>query len=175
MSRPHRLDPRAYIGVRQYFLTICTHQRRRHFADADTVALVLEQFLHAAVSERFAVLVYCFMPDHVHAIVEAQSDGADLKHFVRFAKQHSGFAFSRVAGRRLWQEGYFDHVVRSDESLPGVIRYIIDNPVRAVLVTTPSEYPHWGSQVYSRDEILELVARERGALTSLVWSSKLPV
>jgi REP element-mobilizing transposase RayT len=160
MSRPHRLDPSEYAGIRQYFLTICTNQRGRHFADVDTLALVREQFLRVAVAERFAVLAYCFMPDHLHAVVAAQVESADLHRFVRLAKQHSGFVFSRVSSRRLWQESYFERVVRSDGSLAELIRYMIENPVRAGLVETPSEYPHWGSQICSREEILELVSRE---------------
>ena len=158
MSRPHRLDPSEYVGFRQYFLTICTHERGRHFANADAVALVLEQFLRVAVAERFAVLAYCFMPDHVHTLVEAQFETADLQRFVRLAKQQSGFVFLQVARRRLWQESYVERVVRSDESLPGLINYIIANPVRAGLVEAPFDYPHWGSQVYSREEILEFAA-----------------
>ena len=161
MSRPRRLDPADYVGLRQYFLTICTHQRGRHFTDTATVALVLAQFLRVAVDEQFEVLAYCFMPDHLHAIVTALSEAADFQRFVRLAKQRSGFLFVQAAGRRLWQESYFDREVRSNESLPGLIEYMLGNPVRAGLVTAPAEHPHWGSQVYSREEILEFVGAAR--------------
>ena len=100
------------------------------------------------------------MPDHLHALVTAVSDIADLPRFVRLAKQHSGFAFARATGRRLWQDSYFDRTLREDESPAATIRYLINNPVRAGLVETPAAYPHWGSQVYSREEILEFVGIE---------------
>ncbi|MCX6539117.1 MAG: transposase [Acidobacteria bacterium] len=160
MSRPHRLDPSEYVGIRQYFLTICTHQRNCEFGDADTIALVWAQFLRVSVAAQFAILAYCFMPDHLHAIVTGQSENADFRGFVRRAKQRSGFAFAQVAGRRLWQESYFERLVRSDERVAELIKYIIENPVRAGLVERLTEYPHWGSQIYSREELLEFVARE---------------
>jgi len=158
MSRPRRLDAIEYVGLRQYYLTICTYQRRRHFSDAGTIAMVCTQFLRVAIDEQFEVLAYCFMPDHLHAVVTARSEAADFQRFVRLAKQRSGFLFVQATGRRLWQESYFDRTVRSDESLPSLIKYIVENPVRAGLVETPAEHPHWGSQAHSREEILEFVA-----------------
>ena len=158
VSRPRRLDAIEYVGLRQYYLTICTYQRGRNFIDPDTIALVRTQFLRVAIDEQFEILVYCFMPDHLHAVVTARSEAADVQRFVRLAKQRSGFRFVQVAGRRLWQESYFDRAVRSDESLPDIVKYIVENPVRARLVAAPAEYPHWGSQIYSREEILEFIA-----------------
>jgi hypothetical protein len=40
-----------------------------------------------------------------------------------------------------------------------IARYIVENPVRARLVTDPLDYPHWGSSMCSREELLEYVMR----------------
>jgi len=103
VSRPRRLDAIEYVGLRHYYLTICTYQRGRNFIDPDTIALVRTQFLRVAIDEQFEILVYCFMPDHLHAVVTARSAAADFQRFVRLAKQRSGFRFVQGAGRRLWQ------------------------------------------------------------------------
>jgi putative transposase len=161
MSRPCRLDSPDYVGLRQYFLTICARQRGRFFTDPATVALVLAHFLRVATDESFEVLAYCFMPDHLHLIVVARSEAADLQRFVRLAKQRSGFSFVHRAGRRLWQESYYERVIRSEASLPGIVEYVLGNPVRAGLATSPAEYPHWGSQSYSREDLLEFVGSVR--------------
>jgi hypothetical protein len=42
----------------------------------------------------------------------------------------------------LWQKSYYDHVVRDDEALSAVVRYIIENPARARLVESPEDYPY---------------------------------
>ena len=72
---------------------------------------------------------------------------------VRLAKQLSGHEYRRVTGGRLWQESYFDRTLRSDESLPDSIAYVIANPVRAGLAVKPEDYPHWGSGMWSREEL----------------------
>ena len=41
-----------------------------------------------------------------------------------------------------WQEGFFDHRIRSNESAEEKRRYILMNPVRAGLVTKPEDWPY---------------------------------
>ena len=62
-----------------------------------------------------------------------------------------------MAKRPLWQEGYYDRVLRPEESEAMVARYIIENPVRAGLVTRPSDYPFVGSDEWSLEEISSAV------------------
>ena len=54
-----------------------------------------------------------------------------------------------------WQEGSHEHVLRGDEDARHVARYIIENPVRAGLVTTPFQYPYLGSDVWTLGELIE--------------------
>ena len=61
----------------------------------------------------------------------------------------------------LWQRGYFEHVLRDDEDTIGVARYIIENPVRAGLVTNPLDYPYLGSFTTTARELLYSVQIER--------------
>jgi REP element-mobilizing transposase RayT len=100
------------------------------------------------------------MPDHMHALITSRSEAADFHRFVRLAKQRSGFAHKRSTGRRLWQDSFFDRSLREDESIIRLVCYIVANPVRAGLVSAASEYPHWGSEVYSREEILDFLTIE---------------
>ena len=158
MGTPKRLAAAGYVGPAQYFLTICTYQRENGFPCADTVELASSQLLRVAEREAFALLAYCFMPDHVHVLAEARSSVADLRRFVWSAKQRSGFLYRQRAGRRLWQNSYFDRTLRENQSPVDVIRYIVDNPLRRGLVLSAVEYPFWGSQVYSREQILEYIA-----------------
>jgi REP element-mobilizing transposase RayT len=119
------------------------------------------QILRVAADQHVEVLAYCFMPDHVHAIVVAHAETSNLERFVRIAKQRSGYAFRQVTGRRLWQESYFDRTVRNVQELPSLVEYMIRNPVRAGLVGDPADYAYWGSERYSREELLEFVMSGR--------------
>jgi putative transposase len=40
----------------------------------------------------------------------------------------------------VWQDEFFDRVLRSNESLVGKVDYICENPVRAGLVKSESDY-----------------------------------
>jgi REP element-mobilizing transposase RayT len=94
------------------------------------------------------------MPDHGHWLVEGTAPDSDFKQFVKMAKQRSGIAFARRHQSPLWQEGYYERVLRADQYSHHVARYILENPVRAGLVCHPREYPHLGSDVWTLDELL---------------------
>jgi len=73
--------------------------------------------LRAAQSYNIAVGRYVIMPDHVHLFV-----CGDL-HFhlgkrIKALKQALGKRISSgIRHDRIWQEGFFDHILRSDESM----------------------------------------------------------
>jgi putative transposase len=155
MSRPPRIRGFDYLGFYRYFLTICTLDRVEAFRDASVVASTMLQFRRTAACEKFELLAYCLMPDHVHFLVGGLSEASEFKTFAKMAKQRSGSAYKRVKGRHLWQEGYYDRVLRADENLTKVARYITENPVRAGLVASPRDYPFLGSDVWTLDELLD--------------------
>jgi putative transposase len=122
------------------------------------VGAVLGHFRNAHPVARFAFLAYCFMPDHVHLLLEGTQPDADLIPFVKDAKQRSGHWYSATKGGRLWQQGYFEHVLREDEDSLRVVRYILANPVRARLVGSMEDYPFAGSDVFTMEQIGEAIA-----------------
>ena len=133
-----------YTGPHRYSLTVCTHARAVVFTDHAIVDPILLQIREAAAAFAFVILAYCFMPDHVHVVVEGKTDEADLKRFVKAWKQKTGFEFAKRSRHRLWQVGFFDHVLRSDESTERQVKYVLGNPVRAGLARTIGEYPFAG-------------------------------
>jgi REP element-mobilizing transposase RayT len=140
-----------------YFLTICACRARKVFAEDSTASETCEQFLRHSHAQRFAVLAYCLMPDHFHALVEAERDDCDFVRLVDRFKQQTGFAYKRRTGSPLWQSRYFDRVLRDDDAPIAVARYIICNPLRAGLCDRPEEYRYVGSSRYSLDEIIASV------------------
>ena len=153
-SHPQRLRGFPYLGMYRYSLRFSTDQRRRVFVEHAPVGLVLPQFLRAAAGERIAIIVYCFMPDHVHLLVQGESEPSDCRRFISLAKQYSGFEYSRRFGRRLWQRYAFERVLRESEPTSVVARYILENPVRAGLARDVGEYPFAGSPRYAIGELI---------------------
>jgi len=98
MARPRRVDGCSYVGLNRYFLTFCVSDRRHAFVDGDVVQVVLAQFRKTAALEKFSLSAYCFMPDHVHLLVEATDQRSDLRRFAKLAKQRAGAAHA-LSGR----------------------------------------------------------------------------
>jgi putative transposase len=117
------------------------------------VAHVLETIRLAADEQAFAVIAYCFMPDHLHLLVTGEHVTSDLRAFVDRVKQQSAYWYQRRTGGRLWQRSYWDRVLRNEEATFAAIHYIFANPVRAGLVSHPLDYPFSGSCVYTRDAL----------------------
>src|SRR5687768_16427416 len=120
--RPHRLHGFDYRGYFHYSVTMCTFRRRPYFADGVSVGKVRSIFFDEADTHGVVVPAYCFMPDHVHLIVSGRRDNADLIRFAKRSRQRAGFALRHATGGRLWQDGYYEHILRDHEPLAKTIR-----------------------------------------------------
>ena len=88
------------------------------------------------------------MPNHLHLVVEAMDKNADLVKFITLFKQQTGFDHRRETGTHLWQQGFYDRVLRREEATIDAVRYVLSNPVRAGLVKAIHEWPFSGSEVF---------------------------
>ena len=155
-KRP-RLKSFDYIGLYRYFLTFCADRRRPLFTEAQIVETVLANILQSAEGCGFVIPAYVFMPDHAHLLVEGTVESADLKGFVKLAKQRSGYEYAKARRGRLWQPSYIDRILREDESTTAVIAYIMNNPSRGGLAKCIGEYRFAGSTTMSNESVIELL------------------
>jgi REP element-mobilizing transposase RayT len=95
------------------------------------------------------------MPDHVHLPLEGVAEASDLAKAMHAWKQRTGYDWKRRHGTPLWQEGFHDRVLRAEDDTPAVVRYLLENPVRAGLVATVTDYPWIGSSRFSIEQLLE--------------------
>jgi len=130
-DRPHRLDP-ICIDQPLYFVTFATRDRRS-IPSLDGAELALQQYARCAIVKfNVALGRYVIMPDHVHLFVRGDRDFT-LSSWIGGLKRAMSVA---VKSLRLWQPGFFDHILRSDESYAEKWKYVRENPVRAGLVET---------------------------------------
>jgi len=147
LRRPRRLEGFSYVGFNQYSLRFCTYERRRLFTASEHVEAAQSQIQRTADIEGFEILAYCFMPDHVHLLIEGRTPAADLRRAVKLMKQRSAYVLRiRFGVRMLWQDGYYERVLRDHEQASVVIRYFYENPVRAGLVERYQDYPYLGGR-----------------------------
>ncbi|MDD2239660.1 MAG: transposase [Kiritimatiellae bacterium] len=159
----------ASRGRPLFFVTFCTADRQPWLTGPE----IQESFkLFCAQSPQQAgvwVGKYVLMPDHVHLFVSAEGSrvlskwvGALKRNLAKARRQrirglragggtpaHNG---QDSAGNtqngwkygRAWQEGFFDHALRSSESYSEKWNYVRMNPVRAGLVNNAEDWPFTG-------------------------------
>ena len=126
---------------------MCTFRGAPHLTAPAEIDLVRLEIFATAANYAFDVCAYCFMPDHLHLLVQGMKSDATLTPFITMAKQRSGYLFRKRTGARLWQDGYFERTIRCDEDLTAVALYIQANPVRAGLVVRVADWPHAGGSL----------------------------
>jgi REP-associated tyrosine transposase len=98
-----------------------------------------------------AVGRYVLMPDHIHLFVALPPDGILLTAWMKSLRAVLGKTLLNAGYRKPhWQEGFFDHVLRSRESYAQKWEYVRMNPVRAGLCVKPEEWPYQGEIVRLR-------------------------
>jgi len=95
------------------------------------------------------------MPDHLHLLIEGETETSDCKRFIARAKQYSGYRHAAIFKERLWQRYGFERILRENEQTAVVARYILENPIRAGLATRVQDYPFLGSFAYTLPQLLE--------------------
>jgi len=141
-----RLPLSVYQQERVVFVTISTADRQKWFQEfpnlADDAASILVETSRERASTLYA---WCIMPDHVHLLI-----GDD--NIVSFIRAFKGRLVPKARAlsplRKLWQRSFFDHILRSSETLMDIAGYIFENPVRSGLAPLPQEYPFVGSEVW---------------------------
>ncbi len=146
----HRKNPRLasenYFGRHTYFITIVCNHRMRYLAPAREAHRVLTTLSQCTANSSFQLHAYCIMPDHLHILIEGTHDTSNLREFVRLFKQLTAFQFRKFQDRQLWEMSYYDHILRSSDTIESVAAYIWGNPVRKQLCTHPNDFPFSGSQ-----------------------------
>lgn len=145
-----RLTGYDYRTPGYYFVTVCTQHRLPLFGSIregkmclSPAGAMVQAAWHdlLALHPGIALDTHVTMPDHVHAILVLEDDPgrtlslSDLLHRYkslttkRYAHGVRDGIWPPFAGR-LWQEGFYDHVIRREGELEVVRRYILENPLR---------------------------------------------
>jgi len=143
---PRRLDI-VFSRSPLYFVTCCTYRRRAHLAN-ERVHEAFVKFSKRAESD-FGVAVgrYVILPDHLHLFV-ALPDGVKLGEWVGTLKRVLARALGATGSSDpVWQRGFFDHLLRSNENYAEKWSYVRENPVRAGLVKSADDWHFCGEIV----------------------------
>ena len=145
-----RLSGYDYSQNGAYFVTICTRDRAPLFGEI--VGVVGLGGLHIARSHTGKIInhfiasipanynnvsipVYCVMPNHIHFIVlidvsaggppRSSAPTPTIPQIINALKSLA----TKQAGQPLWQRGYYEHIIRTEQDYRDIWQYIETNPV----------------------------------------------
>ena len=158
--KKNRLLDFDYSTPNAYFVTVCTDKHKCVFWESansvvgrpqDVPLSPLGKVVKAGI-ERIpihyspvSVEHYVIMPNHVHVLLRIASmdDGRPMTAptISMVVNQFKGYV-TKAAGVRVWQKGFYDHVVRSDADYCGIWEYIDGNPSKWAEVGAVIGRPH---------------------------------
>jgi REP element-mobilizing transposase RayT len=132
-----------------YFLTFCLKRPPVVDLSEDRFAKLTISALQHYDGQRYLLLDFVVMPDHVHVILKPivrEGKCERLSAIMQSLKGYLARQINELAGRRgpLWQEETYDHVIRNMGDYEDRAAYILDNPRRRGLVGDGVKWPWWG-------------------------------
>ncbi len=98
----------------------------------------------------YVLLAYCIMPNHVHLVFFLPDDGDRrdkpsayiVTDILESLKKFTAIRSNRILKRNgsFWQDESYDHIIRNKREFKNVIRYVLNNPVKAGLVESPEQW-----------------------------------
>ena len=128
------------VPTRIEALTIRVNHRAKVFADPALAEATVRIVSDVGEALHTPIYACCVMPDHVHVVVEPMS--SELGQWVSRFKNEVQREARRLEGpTKFWQRSFWPRRVRSERDLALKIAYVLDNPVRAGLVSDWRDYP----------------------------------
>ena len=134
---PNRKWPRLrgydYSSEGFYFLTICTEGKKcllSTVVQTENSAAVVKLSKYGEIAESYLLSMegidkYVIMPNHIHLILH-KTNGKPVASDIRSFK---GLVTKKL-GKSIWQDYYFDHVIRDKEDYLTKWNYIENNPAK---------------------------------------------
>ena len=150
---------RARIPGGCYFFTVVTHQRCRLFVRDEQVEHL--RFACRRVMEKypFSIDAMVVLPDHLHCIWTLPPGDADFATRWRLIKTYvtkrmSDYGATHLIRPTVWQQRYWEHVIRDETDFRAHVDYIHYNPVRHGYVRMPADWAWSSFGLYVRRGVL---------------------
>lgn len=147
-----RLKGYNYSKEGMYFITICTHQKQCLFGKIVDKSMILNDaglIIEAAVQKlniQFPGIVidsYVIMPNHIHMVISIINHSMNpirenrrhmlIPKVIGFFKMNTSKRINVLqnsSGISRWQRSYYDHIIRNENDLYQIRKYIEENPLR---------------------------------------------
>ncbi len=129
-----------------YFVAVVTENREPLLVEH--VTLFWESWKGRALD------AWVILPDHFHSLITLETETiSNVMH--AFKISFSRRIRDNVRPGKVWQNRFWEHVIRDEEDLNRHLDYIHYNPVRHGLAANPFDYPHSSLQRYFENGMYE--------------------
>ena len=144
MARKARVEVEGGL----YHLITRGNDRQDIFHSQDDYLKFLSLLLTQKERSAFYLYAYCLMTNHVHLLLERQSDtvGAIMQRLLTGYSQYYNRRYRRVG--HVFQGRHKAILCQSGGYLTKLVRYIHLNPVRAKMVAAAEDYPYSSHRAY---------------------------
>lgn len=106
------------------------------------VASVVADSLHFNDTKEYDLICFSIMPNHVHLVLSTFKGSIPLYAILQKHKRFTAWQSNKVLNRTgsFWQPESYDHIIKDEDELKRVIKYTINNPVKAKLVARWQEW-----------------------------------
>ena len=134
---PHEIPLWVDPSKETYFITInCAERGPNQLARAETAEPLVDTVRHRQEKFLWWPHLFLLMPDHLHALLSFPPSGKPIRLVISKWKEWTAKQLDID-----WQEDFFEHRLRREESRREKAVYILANPVRAGLVSRPEDWP----------------------------------
>ena len=126
-----RLKDFDYKKEGAYFVTISCSEKNSFFEDNQIKQIVLKNIENLKNYFSITVNAYVVMPDHFHLIVTLQENNSySLSRIIQALKSLITYDFRlRGHNKRIWQRGFYEHIIRNEKDFLEKMNYILNNPL----------------------------------------------
>jgi REP element-mobilizing transposase RayT len=117
--------------------------------DPAMAACIVETWQRFA-PERYDLIAFVVMPNHVHILIRVQ-EGWALGKIVQSWKSFTGKRLIAAHGVG-WMREYWDRFIRDERHFAAAVAYIHNNPVKAGLVQCAEDWP-WSSAAVGKGSL----------------------
>jgi putative transposase len=139
-------EGRNYLEERRYFGKWVSYLDKAefgpHWLSQPEIASIIKEALHHRDGKVFDLHAFCIMSNHVHVVFEPISkadcqSALGLPRIMQSLKRHTARQANILLSREgaFWQDESYDHVIRDNDEYLRIIRYILENPVKAGLAS----------------------------------------
>jgi putative transposase len=134
-----------------YFFTVNLHQRKDNDLLVRHIDLLRAAVQHVRAGHDFYIHGWVVLPDHIHCVMQLPEGDADFALRWRLIKRRFSMALppsyrKEIRASRnesgIWQQRYWDHLIRDDADYRAHMDYVHINPVKHGLVQRVCDWPY---------------------------------